>query len=296
MAIDLIARALWRGNRERAFSYPQKTGRGRPSAFTLVELLAVIAIIGILLSILLPVLGIARSKARAAKCASNIRQLHMANTMYSNEWDDHYVPAAPDIFSGFGGRIRWHGVRETAGPNSPFDPRKSALYAYFGKQHKIKVCPSFRDFLESGSQAYEAGTGGYGYNQQYVGGTNYLFGTGPDAARHPTKSTKITGPGNCIMFADAAMPIGYPSQTIIEYSFIEPPRWHLRPGREPSNAKPDPSIHFRHARKTNAAWCDGHVTSEKFAFTTQTNISHGDNEKWNVGWFNPDDNSKFDIW
>ena len=96
------------------------------------------------------------------------------------------------------------------------------------------------------------------------------------------------------MFADAAFP--YPNGTIIEYSFIEPPFWHLDAGRESSSVKPDPSIHFRHRGYANSVWCDGHGSSEKFAFTTDANGYHGDNVKWQVGWFDPDDNSRFDIW
>lgn len=49
-------------------------GRSRP-AFTLVELLVVIAIIAVLLALLLPSLAAARSRARETACLSNIRQL-----------------------------------------------------------------------------------------------------------------------------------------------------------------------------------------------------------------------------
>lgn len=287
--------SLLRKYRERVFYFSAFSYR-QNRAFTLVEVLVVIGIIGILSGILLPALSSSRERARSTNCLSNIRQLHLANTMYANEWNQHYITAAPDIFTGFGGKIRWHGIRETATSGTSFDPTKSALYGYLGKQKMVKQCPSFKDYIESGNQAIEAGTGGYGYNQQYIGGTNYLYGMGPQAAMHSTRTTAIEKPSECVMFADAAMPIGYPSQSIIEYSFIEPPFWHIKAGKEPSRAKPDPSIHFRHRGYANAVWCDGHGSSEEFAFTNPTNIYNGDNNKWKVGWFYPDNNSNFDIW
>lgn len=45
------------------------------SAFTLIELLTVIAIIGILAAIMIPVVGKVRESAHRATCASNLRQL-----------------------------------------------------------------------------------------------------------------------------------------------------------------------------------------------------------------------------
>jgi prepilin-type N-terminal cleavage/methylation domain-containing protein len=51
-------------------------------AFTLVELLVVVAIIAILLAILLPALNMAREKARQARCISNLKQQSVALEMW----------------------------------------------------------------------------------------------------------------------------------------------------------------------------------------------------------------------
>ena len=82
------------------------TAAGRP-AFTLVELLVVIAVLAVLLSILLPSLGAARAQAQAGVCASNLRQVALANELYANDHEHRYCPGAADFIDVWIGTFHW---------------------------------------------------------------------------------------------------------------------------------------------------------------------------------------------
>ena len=53
-----------------------------PRGFTIVELLAVIGVIGILLSLILPALSNVRREAQSVSCQTNLKQLHGAMEIY----------------------------------------------------------------------------------------------------------------------------------------------------------------------------------------------------------------------
>ncbi len=57
----------------------------KPQAFTLIELLTVIAIIGILAAIIIPTVGKVRNSARSSSALSNAKQLGLANLLFAQE-------------------------------------------------------------------------------------------------------------------------------------------------------------------------------------------------------------------
>jgi prepilin-type processing-associated H-X9-DG protein len=263
----------------------------RERGITMVELLVVVGIIGVLSSVLLPALSVSRDQARSVQCVSNLKQLYLANAMFAAEHDGLYAPAAPDLDADGGGLVRWHGERPA--PDQDFDANRGPLAEYL-PDGRVKTCPVFFEYAtrENSANAFESGTGGYGYNRSYLGGTEYddWF---PESLRHGTRDSNVRNPAETIMFADAAMA---QNGHIIEYSFLEPPYFPTpdHPTGNESWGYSSPSIHFRHRGRANVLWADGHITSEKWEWAPDKNAYGASSRRWSIGWFGPKNNYYFD--
>ncbi|MCE9547246.1 MAG: type II secretion system GspH family protein [Planctomycetia bacterium] len=106
--------------------------RLRTRAFTLVELLIVMAVIGILVALLMPVLGSARESARATACQNNLRQIGAAFTRSSGNIPSDHLKAAmlpQTLTNSLGGNANlWicpNGVGETM------------AYGFNGRSHRL---------------------------------------------------------------------------------------------------------------------------------------------------------------
>lgn len=265
------------------------TNRRKPetAGFTLIELLVVVAILTLLAS--LSVTGLFRSieLAKRTRCASNLRQLYLANLHYAVD-EGQFVAAASDLF---GANLkRWHGQRPSLG--KPFDGQKGPLAEYLGGgSAEIRRCPSFVDYQNRSGNAFEASCGGYGYNARGVGSRSYIYGQTAAGAKLGMAPEDLKTPSRTVMFCDTAFPQPYGApEYLIEYSFAE--SYHFVSGQPPreTSAVASPSIHFRHLGCANVAWCDGHVSHEVMT------IRPADDQftRFNMGWFGPPDNSLFD--
>jgi prepilin-type N-terminal cleavage/methylation domain-containing protein/prepilin-type processing-associated H-X9-DG protein len=268
---------------------------GKNKGFTLLELLVVISVIALLMAILLPALVTAQSQARGLMCRSNLRQLALANSGYANENDGSYVPAASDMWDN-SGLHRWHGVRDNL--DEAFDPLRSPLVGYLANG-KVKECPERVDFVkgEEWTLNFEQGCGGYGYNMTYIGSRLWQGGITSIEAwkksyRETTRMSEVGRPIETLMFADTAM--SNDGMSLMEYSFAEPP-FTVYEARPITSFYMSPSIHFRHRGRANICWSDGHITARKMGQLEEENVFGVQSSDLMLGWFEPIDNTLFDL-
>ncbi|WP_309380315.1 type II secretion system protein [Cerasicoccus frondis] len=65
----------------------------KPSCgFSLIELITAVAIIAVLASLLIPVVGSVRKRAKISTNLSNLRMIQLANILYANDHNGSYIP------------------------------------------------------------------------------------------------------------------------------------------------------------------------------------------------------------
>lgn len=269
--------------------------RRKRAGFTILELLTVVAIIGLLVAIIVPSLQGARRSAKANVCISKLKALGTANSIYLNENRDTFPPyrlrkVDPSLPNGPDHEFvneyrnlspRWHWFLELdSGPvidDRPFR-RMNRPWGDGGLSEGLRpndlsgttmtndafVCPT----LDQDEFAKDIRNGAYGYNYQYLGNTRQ----DKDPQRwdnFPVTLHRIKSTAGTVLIADSRGG-GYPHG---KHSYaLDPPRLaseagaqqfgprdaDVTPGQDPAVFKYSPA-EFRHDDKANVVFVDNHA-------------------------------------
>jgi prepilin-type N-terminal cleavage/methylation domain-containing protein len=110
-------------------------------AFTLVEMLVVITVIGVLAALLLPALGRAKESARATACLSNLRQVGTALQLYVQD-NNNRLP------------VMYDALISTNGPSTNTATIDIVLTNYLGSPKILRCRSDDQDLFEQTGSSY----------------------------------------------------------------------------------------------------------------------------------------------
>ena len=217
-------------------------------AFTLVELLVVIAIIAILLSLLLPAVMRAQSKARQVGCIHNEHQLGLGLGQFITDY--HVYPMSGNTAFRKGGYPEHHSDWIEALEYEGLSASKNKRFYEVGVWH----CPAAS---RPWSFPAEGQYGSYGYNSfgmrppssgDALGLGGHILKTGAGISPPPISDTEVVAPSGM-------MGIGEPFTGGMD--FFRQDLTHLEQRYKASS---------RHQGRVNVLFCDGHVESPTLKF------------------------------
>lgn len=229
----------------------------RYSRFTLVEMLVVVAIIGILAGLLMPALFSALESARSTFCANNQRQFNICVMNYTSD---------------NGGLILFssaNGLRQTA-----FALGATQARALFPDE--MRKCPSTRTaFTATSGTNYGWGTGTAGYMNEYYSSQAVPVAAYAAAGIYTLRFANFKGnaskePAATTEGATSPSKYMYQADTVVFTRYGETQTYRLmgQAADDSFNNQTDldgnlsyRNLVFRHSRTANGLYGDGHVAT-----------------------------------
>jgi prepilin-type N-terminal cleavage/methylation domain-containing protein/prepilin-type processing-associated H-X9-DG protein len=223
---------------------PRKFRMRLRSLFTLIELLIVIAILAILMTLLLPAIGKAKTRAKEIVCAGNLKQIGCGTMLWIQDNQDRFYP----LYNSSG---LWYGnAASGAGAWDGNNPSASMIPAWL-------TCPSNLS-PEKLNHTYNSVAANwinlsYGYNVRYYSPGSFS----------PVLITQIRRPSKSFYAGDAF----YPEQTGTVYGSL---------GISRASADKSPVAKLHSAGKgANLLFTDGHTAYWDYDFIMTDNTALG---------------------
>lgn len=269
-------------------------------AFTLVELLVVISVIGLLIAILIPALGGAREQARSVACRSNLKQLMGGMFYYVADYE--VLPATHSLFffQGLFGSVwprpagvTWDGAADALEDNLTYhayytrphhlDPKfiadvpgKGTVYPYL-KDESVYRCPS-----DKPGEARDTVIGGGGNGRLSYSLNAYIGYRSPESLARfkyvaDAMNNKLPG-GQKTRSFQAGQVVNFAAAKFMTM-FEEHPNFHMNTDYPEGNFNGIDRIATRHMSATaanhsnptgraNIAFLDGHAESPVYPAKT----------------------------
>jgi prepilin-type N-terminal cleavage/methylation domain-containing protein len=247
-----------------------ETPRGIRRGFTLIELLVVVAIIGILVSLLMPAISTAKIASSRAISAHTLNQLIISGRFYLG---DHQNTMWPYSQNSAAGTQWWFGFETWASQSMPEGQRTcdystGPLGPYVISTGGLKEDPAYLQYPHL-KPKYQDGNYAYGYNTVLAGPSN-----------QPRNAMQVTNPSQIIVFATCAQvntfqaPASPSNPMIEEFYMID------------DDSSSNPTAHFRHGGEALAAFLDGNVRALNMTNDMQPGSQDMRMPSANIGRFN----------
>jgi len=224
--------------------------------FTLIELLVVVAIIAVLMALLLPALGAARSGARRAVCLAHLNQAGVGWLAYAQDNNDVVTPL--NFTRGWFDRLAPYLGYGSDIPRSKYPNRPRAT---------VLMCPAV--------------TATYSDTWDNLFGVNYAMNdrcgfkwSNGYCSWYPTRTDSIVNPSGKIVLADGktGMIVSHYNHTYETASIWSDPSVYYEPRMY--------MVGLNHGDGADLMWADGHASFKRYGQWDTRNLWDGTGTGW----------------
>ena len=217
----------------------------RPPAFTLIELLAVIVVLGVLMTLLAPAALAVKRQTTLATSSSALRQLSIAAQTYLGENNGHFFRSRESLPTGV---QWWFGFESASSPKTEgqrvLDKSCGPLGPYIADSAGTVPDFAFTSMGASFKPKFKNGYFGFGVNTELTGGP-----TGQQTNKL-RQINNLDRPGQIALFATCAQINTFQSPASGKNPMLE--EFYFFNSTDCAN-----TIHFRHSGNAIVAFADG---------------------------------------